>query len=83
MVAGHNKVVRLGVVVTPGGKVIVALGGSAVRLYLHPPDLWGDMHSHKGSVQIFGLLVVDPDPGSAMGKNQDPGSGINIPDPQH
>jgi hypothetical protein len=34
--------------------------------------------------------VADPDPGSeirdpgsGMGKNQDPGSGINIPDPQH
>jgi hypothetical protein len=23
------------------------------------------------------------DPGSGRGKNQDPGSGINIPDPQH
>jgi hypothetical protein len=23
------------------------------------------------------------DPRSGMGKNQDPGSGINIPDPQH
>jgi hypothetical protein len=23
------------------------------------------------------------DPGSGMAKNQDPGSGINIPDPQH
>jgi hypothetical protein len=23
------------------------------------------------------------DPGSGMGKNQDPGCGINIPDPQH
>ncbi len=23
------------------------------------------------------------DPGSGMGKNQDPGSGINIPDPHH
>jgi hypothetical protein len=23
------------------------------------------------------------DPGSGMGENQDPGSGINIPDPQH
>jgi hypothetical protein len=23
------------------------------------------------------------DPGSGMGKNQDPGSGTNIPDPQH
>jgi hypothetical protein len=33
-------------------------------------------------------LFLDPgseirDPGSGMGKNQDPGSGINIPDPQH
>jgi hypothetical protein len=34
------------------------------------------------------LLFLDPgsgirDPGSGMGKNQDLGSGINIPDPQH
>ncbi len=34
------------------------------------------------------LLFLDPgsgirDPGSAMGKNQDPGSEINIPDPPH
>jgi hypothetical protein len=34
------------------------------------------------------LLFLDPgseiwDPGSVMGKNQDPGSGINIPDPPH
>jgi hypothetical protein len=27
------------------------------------------------------LLFLDP--GSGMGKNQDPGSEINIPDPQH
>ena len=27
------------------------------------------------------LLFLDP--GSGMGKNQDPGSGINNPDPQH
>jgi hypothetical protein len=27
------------------------------------------------------LLFLDP--GSGMGKNQHPGSGINIPDPQH
>jgi hypothetical protein len=44
---------------------------------------------------LFLLLFLDPgseirdpgseirDPGSGMGKNQDPGSGINIPDPQH
>ncbi len=28
-------------------------------------------------------FVLFLDPGSGMGKNQDPGSGINIPDPQH
>jgi hypothetical protein len=28
------------------------------------------------------LLVLLLDPGSGMDKNQDPGSGINIPDPQ-
>ncbi len=37
---------------------------------------------------VFGSGIRDPgseirDPGSGMGKNQDPGSGINIPDPQH
>jgi hypothetical protein len=34
---------------------------------------------------IFSPLsfVAFLDPGSGMGKNQDPGSGINIPDPQH
>jgi hypothetical protein len=39
-------------------------------------------------VADFGSGIRDPrseirDPGSGMGKNQDPGSGINIPDPQH
>ncbi len=29
------------------------------------------------------LLLLFLDPGSGMGKNQDSGSGINIPDPQH
>ncbi len=29
------------------------------------------------------LLLLFLDPGSGMGKNQDPGSGINILDPQH
>ncbi len=32
---------------------------------------------------LFSLLLLFLDPGSGMGKNQDPGSGINIPDPQH
>jgi hypothetical protein len=30
---------------------------------------------------VFGSGIRDP--GSGMGKNQDPGSGIKIPDPQH
>ncbi len=29
------------------------------------------------------LLLLILDPGSGMGKNQDPGSGTNILDPQH
>jgi hypothetical protein len=42
----------------------------------------------KGITTNFLFLFWDPgsgirDPGSGMGKNQDPGSGINIPDPQH
>jgi hypothetical protein len=32
-------------------------------------------------VDVFGSGIRDP--GSGMGKNQDPGSGINIPDPPH
>jgi hypothetical protein len=32
-------------------------------------------------VAVFGSEIRNP--GSGMGKNQDPGSGINIPDPQH
>jgi hypothetical protein len=32
-------------------------------------------------VAVFGSGILDP--GSGMGKKQDPGSGINIPDPQH
>ncbi len=32
-------------------------------------------------VAVFGSGIRDP--GSGMGKNQDPGSGINIPDSQH
>jgi hypothetical protein len=32
-------------------------------------------------VTVFGSGIRDP--GSGMGKNQDPGSGINIPNPQH
>jgi hypothetical protein len=51
-------------------------------------------HFFKSLVITFGLkilkFVVDPDPGSVAffnrdprRKNSDPGSGINIPDPQH
>jgi hypothetical protein len=32
---------------------------------------------------LFSTCFWIRDPGSGMGKNQDPGSGISIPDPQH
>ncbi len=32
-------------------------------------------------VAVFGSGIRDPE--SGIGKNQDPGSAINIPDPQH
>jgi hypothetical protein len=35
------------------------------------------------TTNFFSLLSFAPVFGSGMGKNQDPGSGINIPDPQH
>jgi hypothetical protein len=38
-------------------------------------------YSSLSFVAVFGSGVRDP--GSGMGKNQDPGSGINNPDPQH
>jgi hypothetical protein len=40
----------------------------------------------KGLTKNFfhpSLLLLFLDPGSGMGKNQDPGLGINIPEPQH
>ncbi len=40
---------------------------------------------HFKNKNFFSLSLLSPflDPGSGMGKNQDPGFGINIPDPQH
>ncbi len=40
-----------------------------------------NFYSPLSFVPVFGSRMRDP--GSGMGKNQDPGSGINIPDPQH
>ncbi len=37
----------------------------------------------KDMTNFFSLLSFVAIYGSGMGKNQDPGSGINIPDPQH
>ncbi len=37
----------------------------------------------KGMTTHPSLLLLFLDPGSGIGKNQDPESGINIPDPQH
>jgi hypothetical protein len=43
-------------------------------------------HISESLETIFWVKILkffDADPGSAMEKNSDPGSGINIPDPQH
>jgi hypothetical protein len=49
---------------------------------------YGKIFSPLSFVAVFGSGIRDlgseiRDPGSGMGKNQDPGSGINIPDQQH
>ena len=46
-----------------------------------------ELFTQKVVTKLSKIWVWDPgseirDPGSGMGKNQDPGSGINIPDPQ-
>ncbi len=50
------------------------------NLWLHK-KVWHQIFSPHSFVAVFGSGIRDP--GSGMGKNQDPGSGINIPDPQH
>jgi len=56
--------------------------------------IWANFHiiielfTQKIVTKLSKIWVWDPgseirDPGSGMGKNQDPGSGINIPDPPH
>jgi hypothetical protein len=45
-------------------------------------DTWAtNFFSPLSFVAVFGSGIRDP--GSGMSKNQDPGSGINIPDPPH
>ncbi len=54
-------------------------------------NVWQKIFFHSSLFYLFldpGFGIRDPgfgirDPRSGMGKNQDPGSGINIPDPQH
>ncbi len=45
--------------------------------FVTPKKVWQQICFHPS------LLLLFLDPGSGMSKNQDPGSGINIPDPQH
>ncbi len=59
---------------------------SSIFLWILAQILW-NLWLHKKVWQLIffhlSLLLLFLDPGSGMGKNQDPGSGINIPDPQH
>jgi hypothetical protein len=52
-----------------------------VKFYDYKKRFDNNFFSPLSFVAVFGSGIRDP--GSGMGKNQDPGSGINIPDPQH
>ncbi len=54
---------------------------SFVKFVATKNGLTKEFFSPLSFVAVFGSGIRDP--GSGMGKNQDPGSGINIPDPQH
>jgi hypothetical protein len=54
---------------------------SSVNFVAAKNGLTKKIFSPLSFVAVFGSGIRDP--GSGMGKNQDPGSGINIPDPQH
>jgi hypothetical protein len=54
---------------------------SFVKFVAKKNGLTRKIFSTLSFVAVFGSGIRDP--GSGMGKNQDPGSGINIPDPQH
>ena len=49
-----SEVSRLGVVVTPGGEVIVSLARAAVHLDLHPTDL----HHHIIIIIIIIIIIM-------------------------
>jgi hypothetical protein len=51
-----------------------------VKLVATKKGMTTNFFSPLSSVAVFGFGIRDP--GSEMGKNQDSGSGINIPDPQ-
>jgi hypothetical protein len=55
-----------------------------------PVTKWTDAVAKKKKIRQLNfspssppVLLLLSDPGSDMDKNQGPGSGINIPDPQH
>jgi hypothetical protein len=60
------------------GKIIMF---AVLRIRIRDPGLGAFWPLDLSFVAVFGSGIRDP--GSGMGKNQDPGSGINIPDPQH
>jgi hypothetical protein len=54
---------------------------SAVKFVATKKGMTTNFYSPLSFIAVFGSGIWDP--GSGMGKNQDPGSGIIIPDPQH
>jgi hypothetical protein len=57
--------------------------GSAfeIRIRDEQPGLY--VRGLRSNFWVKIIKFFDADPGSRMEKNSDPGSGINIPDPQH
>jgi hypothetical protein len=51
------------------------------NLWLQKKGMGTNFFTPLSFIAVFGSGIRDP--GSGMGKNQGPGSGINIPDPQH
>jgi hypothetical protein len=65
---------------TPESSFQCCGSGSGIRGLFDP---WIRSGIGFSRIPDLSLLLLFLDPGSGMGKNQDPGSGINIPDPQH
>ncbi len=66
-----------------GGNLGCCVGERYVASSVADPDPGSGAFLTLGPGHLLYCCFWIRDPRSGMGKNQDPGSGINIPDPQH